>query len=208
MVFVKAAATPTEPPRIDTARLWRILRVLANIASAIARSLVERAQAGAPLHKSARGFVRVTRALRRMIMLAMQIGAPGCGGGSEQYAARKRRGRADDGVERPERDDDPEERPERPERGDRREFAYDMTDETLDSLIRGICRDLGLPPLDGNYRWTELTPAEIAALVLDAVGYWLGGEAARRARRAAFDLAAEMPVWAPAPGWGPRVPDG
>ena len=184
MALVSAQATLTEPTStagrrtVDTGLFLRILDILIDIGCAISEAVLEKAQAGlAPLLNASAVHQRVFCTVRRMIMLALKISAPGYGEGAPRPAAKEpvRRERKERG-ERRERDEKPE-----PEETDEPDLPYDLKNKSMDELLREMCRDLGLPELDGTYAWSELTPEAIAALVVRASAALLEEAAAERA---------------------------
>jgi hypothetical protein len=205
-------ASAADRAGLDTGRLGRVLDVLIYIAVAIAETVLQRVQDGpAPLVvDGATVYRRVSRAVRRMIMLALKIDAPGFGDPVEPAAKRTRAGRKTEETQRPEQE-------EKLEKGrdpvDRLDIPYTLKNKTMDHLLLEICRDLGLPPLDGTYHWESLTPEEIAALVVDAATVLLSQAAAKRKAEAAGPAAwaargSPMRLRKPPAGAEPRVHDG
>ena len=161
---MSARATSKDPTgaadgaAVDTGYLGRVLEILIHIAAAIVDTVALRTQAGpAPVFlDGAAVYLRVVRAVRRMIMLAMKIDAPGYGDSVEAPTKRDRVAcKSETVMPRPARDGMAGTRP-----GpvDRLDIPYTLKNKTMDQLIREICRDLGLPALDGTYHWESLTP--------------------------------------------------
>jgi hypothetical protein len=196
---------------VDTGYLGRVLDILIGIAAVIAETVLQQAKSGPVpvVLDGAAVYIRVCRAVRRMIMLAMAIDAP-------DYTEAPQR-RADRNAQVRERKDPAaREAKEHPERPDRLDIRYTLKNKTMDQLIGEICRDLGLPKLDGSYHWESLTPEEIASLVANAAVVLLKQAAAKREAEAArsgygrgwaapsgLGHRAEAP-----PGSEARVPDG
>jgi hypothetical protein len=207
--FAEPQIAAAKPAVMDYEALQPILRVLIVIGAAIGRTIFQQIKAGQEAnagHKAlavgANAYARISRVVRRMVLLSWQMAQPGYNGPPP------RRVRKDIDTAKPDKDQDKfrdkQERLERP---------YDVSNGTMDDLIRRICRDLGLPPLDASHPWTSMTDEEIAALVVGAVAVVMPPPKVRRhpARaRAPKRKKRPLRLWpaTPPPGWGQRVPDG
>ncbi len=201
MSAVSAQSTPIEPARIPGFR--RILHVLYRIGTAISGRLMRKSQAAGPSwREAAAAYARVALAIRRIVMLALEISKPGYGQAKGSEREGPERPERLEGLERPDWDD----KPARPDPADAGDSGYDLTHEGMDGVVREICRDLGLPPLDTKHPWTELTVEQIARLVVDAVALLIEEEAARL--RPGVDWRPESAPVRGAPGLAPRVHDG
>jgi hypothetical protein len=204
MSSVSAPTTPIEPASIPGFR--RMLHVLFRIGSAISRRLMEHSQAavqaGTSWREATSAYQRVAQAIRRILMLALEIGEPGYGAAKDSEGEGAERPERLGGLDRPDWFD----RPERRGRVADEEIRYDLTNKGMDGVIREICRDLGLPPLDASHPWTDLTVEQIAKLVLDAVALLLK-QAARMTVNVAWPPGSPVPA-GDAPGLAPCVPDG
>jgi hypothetical protein len=165
-----------EPDTADTeaaaeaAYFRQVLHDLIDIGADIARALRQQAQADAAPEAGsdiATGFDRVSRAIRRNMLLARRLGeAPEAAAPCRRVAARKRILReVEDTIQRTTAAEAAEPlHAELLERLDAHDLDEEIDQRPVAEIIADICRDLGIAHYPGTHPWKRRTPADIAEL--------------------------------------------
>jgi uncharacterized membrane protein YccC len=131
------------------------------------------------------GYERITRAVRRTVMLAQKLHEPSKAPpkappkapseahvSNDRIAARKRIIRdVEDTIQRTTKDDEAERlHAELLERLDAPDLNDDIAHRPVAEIIKDICRDLGLAHAPGTHPWKRRNPDDIAILAARAAG--------------------------------------
>ena len=165
---------PPEPSRDDVSFYRGVLHELIEMGADLARMIHRQASAegAVPAVEQVVAFERVSRTIRRSILLAQRLDAPAPGAGRDHQVARRRIIRAvEDAIQRHAEGDAAESlEAELVERLDRPELDEEIEDRPVAEIIADICRDLGLAAAPGTHPWKRRSPADIAALCARAAG--------------------------------------
>ena len=144
-----------------------VLHELIEIGAALARLVLEQATAQAvPVGEAVAAYERVSRAMRRSVLLAQRLDAPGRAPAPGRAALRRQIIRSvEDAIQR-ETDDEAAEalHAEFLERLDGPDVLEDVGDRPVEAIIADICRDLGLGAMPGRHAWKRRMPADVAVL--------------------------------------------
>ena len=155
----------------DACHYRGVLRELIDMGADLARLVHQQAeQAVVPAAEAAVAFERITRAVRRSILLAQKLDEPARAPGADRWTARRRVIRAvEDAIQREADEGDSESlHAEFLDRLDGPDLEDDLGDRPVGEIIADICHDLGLGAMPGTHPWKRRSPADIAALCVRA----------------------------------------
>ncbi len=143
-----------------------------------AKALVEATQTDALPHPAptddlSLAYERITRSVRRNIMLAKKLAEPSPAAAPNNIAARKRIIReVEDAIEGNATDQGEAEtlQAELLDRLDSPDLEDEIAHRTIPEIVTDMCRDLGIAGLYGHHPWRRRTPHDIAVLCARAAG--------------------------------------
>ena len=198
MIFnpIAAAAKAQEDQRVQDAAYYRAtLHAMIDLGMALLTQQQAARGDAAPVGGLASAaeadpsiaYDRITRSMRRSILLAQKLDEPAVAQSvGYRQAARGRIIRAvEDAIQR-DADGDAAEalQAELLERLDGPELEEAIADRPVDEIIAEICRDLGLAAMPGTHPWKRRTPGDVAVLWARAAGRDVVGRPAGALRRA------------------------